>query len=247
MPDSKTPNPTHRKKLARALAAETGEPYTVALRRIAAAADAGRLPARLDDAGMAAALRILTAGDEQPVYEPGPDHRAVYELSPAELADALAETPPPRSAGPLNDDWQPVRRTASDPLDQQVWDLSYAYEKLTGRQGLVYISSPGGGADRYVFGGHHDVAGKGSVALGRAEALSHLTQAVNLARAEIHTRMAAIVATYGDGGAAEVDAPENPVKKPEKVTLVDMDAAWPPEINTEYVELLVRLNAVRRL
>ncbi len=74
-----------------------------------------------------------------------------------------------------------TRRFASDPRDQQIWGLSAEYEALTGRQGLLYISSPGGG-DRYVFGGHHSVSGRGPVALGRVSALQHLLRLVHAAR-----------------------------------------------------------------
>lgn len=59
------------------------------------------------------------------------------------------------------------RRVASDSRDQAIWDASWAYEFLTGRQGLLYISAPGQGADRYVFGAGH-------TALGREEALTHV-------------------------------------------------------------------------
>lgn len=58
-----TVNATHRKRLARALAAELDISYAAALERITQAAHAGALPSRLDQAGMKAALRLLTAAD----------------------------------------------------------------------------------------------------------------------------------------------------------------------------------------
>lgn len=63
-------NATHRKRLARALAAQSGINYQQALDQVTAAADAGRLPRALDEAGMAAALRILTT-PEAAAPQPG--------------------------------------------------------------------------------------------------------------------------------------------------------------------------------
>lgn len=145
-------NPTHRKRLAREYATRTGLGYMAALAVVTEAADAGRLPSRLDDAGIAAALRILT--------DPPTASASRRPAAPAAHVDANA----------------PIRRQVSDVRDQPVWDASYEYEVLTGNQGLLYISSPGSGADRYVFGAGH-------VALGRREALDHITTLLAQARA----------------------------------------------------------------
>jgi hypothetical protein len=56
-----TTNRTHRARLARALAALADIGYQTALARVIAAADAGALPPRLDEAGMRQALDILLA------------------------------------------------------------------------------------------------------------------------------------------------------------------------------------------
>ena len=59
-PPKKSPS-THTKTLARRYAAASGLTYQQALQRVRAAADAGRLPARLDAVGIADALTILNA------------------------------------------------------------------------------------------------------------------------------------------------------------------------------------------
>lgn len=142
-----TPNATHRKRLARKLAEQTGMTYMAALDAVTKAATAGRLPQRLDDAGMAAAVRMLSTDSAiESVTVPG-----------------LLVPPAPRRA--------------SDPRDQQIYDLSAYYEAATGKQGLIYIESPGSGKDRYVFGGRH-------IALGREEALAHVAALVAQVRAE---------------------------------------------------------------
>lgn len=56
-------NTTHRKRLARAYADASGLPYAAALERVRAAADAGLLPQRLDDAGITRAVARLRADD----------------------------------------------------------------------------------------------------------------------------------------------------------------------------------------
>jgi hypothetical protein len=139
------PNATHRKRLARLYAARAGITYMAALRAVADAANHDRLPSRLDEAGMQAALRILSSQS--------PD------TSTADSTAVAATVAPDADA--------PIRKTASDPRDQRIFDLSFQYETLTGEQGLLYIASPGGKADKYVFGG-------GFVALGRKEALDHI-------------------------------------------------------------------------
>lgn len=58
----KSANTTHRKRLARALAEQTGLSYAQSLNRVVDAAEKGLLPRRLDEAGMAAALRVLSNG-----------------------------------------------------------------------------------------------------------------------------------------------------------------------------------------
>lgn len=55
-------NPSHAARLARALAKVTDLSYAQALERVKRGHDAGLLPARLDDAGMARALEILRSG-----------------------------------------------------------------------------------------------------------------------------------------------------------------------------------------
>jgi hypothetical protein len=54
-------NSTHRKRLARLLAAQSGLPYQQALDRVRAASRDRLLPSTLDDSGMQAALRVLTS------------------------------------------------------------------------------------------------------------------------------------------------------------------------------------------
>lgn len=150
---STTVNATHRKRLARALAAEQGSGYLTALDQVTKAATAGLLPARLDDAGMAAALRILT----------NPNNTATSVASPPRLSTHVTVQETLEAL--------PGRKKAADPRDQQIFDLSAVYEAWTGKQGLMYISSPSGGKDRYVFG---SVSGGGHVCLGREEALTHI-------------------------------------------------------------------------
>jgi hypothetical protein len=53
-------NKTHRQQIARALSAQTGQPYARALQQVTDAAERGLLPARLDGEGQAAALHLLT-------------------------------------------------------------------------------------------------------------------------------------------------------------------------------------------
>lgn len=150
-----TVNATHRKRLARALAAQLGITYMAALDAVTKAAAEGRLPSRLDEAGMAAALRTLSGA-----VGAGTGTRPLLE--------DLGVTP----------------RQAADPRDQQIYDASAAYEALTGKQGLLYISSPGSGKDRYVFGGGH-------VCLGREEALTHILGLLGTVRAPAPSRRAA--------------------------------------------------------
>lgn len=160
------PNSTHRRRLARALSAETGEPYAAALHRVTTASQAGLLPARLDDDGLATAVRLLT------------DPPNATAISPATTPATAADIP------------APLHRTASDPRDQVIWDLSYEYEVLTGNQGLVYITSPGGKADKYVFGGSHDELGGSHVALGRDEAHKHIAHLLEMAKAKAREEQA---------------------------------------------------------
>lgn len=62
MSDRRVPsNSTHRKRLARAFAEQSGRPYAACLEIVRRAAEAGRLPEPLDEAGMAGALRLLMA------------------------------------------------------------------------------------------------------------------------------------------------------------------------------------------
>lgn len=58
-------NATHRKRLARRLAAATGRPYAACLDDVRHAAAAGMLPEPLDEAGIAAAVRLLTTTPKQ--------------------------------------------------------------------------------------------------------------------------------------------------------------------------------------
>lgn len=157
-----TVNATHRKRLARALAAHLGVGYLTALDQVTKAATAGRLPARLDEAGLAAALRILTNSSPDALAATPIAGQQPRLASMATIAQAI--------------DSLPDRRIAADSRDQQIFDLSAVYEAWTGKQGLMYISSPGGGKDRYVFG---SASGGGHVCLGREEALAHITTMVN--------------------------------------------------------------------
>jgi hypothetical protein len=63
---SSSPNTTNHQRIARALHRATGCGYQKALQRVQAAADAGRLPARLDRAGREEAVRMLTEYQPQP-------------------------------------------------------------------------------------------------------------------------------------------------------------------------------------
>ena len=58
----------------------------------------------------------------------------------------------------------------------QVHELSDEYARLTGRQGLLYISRPGDGQARYVFGDSD------TVKIGGAAALAHITKLLADAR-----------------------------------------------------------------
>lgn len=78
-------NATHRKKIARAYAAQAGLSYSAALGQVVAAAEQGRLPSRLDDAGIAAAVRVLADADGHESIQLSVDPR------PAELARECAE------------------------------------------------------------------------------------------------------------------------------------------------------------
>jgi hypothetical protein len=203
-----TVNATHRKRLARALAAELGIGYLPALDQVTKAAASGRLPSRLDEAGMAAALRILTTHD------------------------ALAVTAPPRLATHITVqqtlEQLPNRRKASDPRDQQIFDLSAVYEAWTGKQGLLYISSPGGGKDKYVFG---SASGGGHVCLGREEALTHITGLVN------NTTPPPLPSEAQEGDAADSDADRFHLEKP---YLALLRQVWQGRVSLEVVQATPR-------
>ncbi|WP_030230469.1 hypothetical protein [Streptomyces sp. NRRL S-350] len=61
-----SPNTSNHQRIARALNTSTGCGYQTALQRVQAAADAGRLPARLDQAGREEAVRMLTENHLRP-------------------------------------------------------------------------------------------------------------------------------------------------------------------------------------
>ncbi|MFF3959134.1 hypothetical protein ACFYY1_38970 [Streptomyces sp. NPDC001890] len=63
-------NTTNQERIARALNRSTGCGYQKALQRVKAAADAGKLPAKLDQAGREEAVRMLTENHIQPVPIP---------------------------------------------------------------------------------------------------------------------------------------------------------------------------------
>ncbi|WP_250305238.1 hypothetical protein [Streptomyces sp. A 4/2] len=65
-----SPNTSNHQRIARALNSSTGCGYQRALQRVKAAADAGRLPARLDQAGRDEAVRMLTESHPQPIPAP---------------------------------------------------------------------------------------------------------------------------------------------------------------------------------
>ena len=170
-----TTNATHRKRLARALAAHSGTAYLTALNTVNNAAARGLLPSTLDEAGMAAALRILTSTHDATLAEAGPVPQApdvrIMRFSDIKGCPKMSLAPSHFRADGMckcrDSHGNTAPRQATDPRDQQIWDLSFEYERLTGSQGLVYIESPGQGADRYVFGGRY-------TALGRVDALRHV-------------------------------------------------------------------------
>ncbi|MGP3950850.1 hypothetical protein [Streptomyces sp. 7N604] len=63
-------NTTNQERIARALNRSTGCGYQKALQRVKAAADAGKLPAKLDQAGREEAVRMLTENHTQPTPAP---------------------------------------------------------------------------------------------------------------------------------------------------------------------------------
>jgi hypothetical protein len=63
-------NTTNQERIARALNRATGCGYQKALQRVKAAADAGKLPAKLDQAGREEAVRMLTENHTQPTPAP---------------------------------------------------------------------------------------------------------------------------------------------------------------------------------
>ncbi|MFE9424315.1 hypothetical protein ACFYNO_15255 [Kitasatospora sp. NPDC006697] len=65
-----SPNTSNHQRIARLLNSSTGCGYQKALQRVQAAADAGRLPARLDQAGREEAVRMLTEPHPQPFPAP---------------------------------------------------------------------------------------------------------------------------------------------------------------------------------
>ncbi|MCL3998905.1 hypothetical protein [Streptomyces lavenduligriseus] len=67
---SSSRNTTNQERIARALNRTTGCGYQKALQRVQAAADAGKLPAKLDQAGREEAVRMLTDNDTQPAPAP---------------------------------------------------------------------------------------------------------------------------------------------------------------------------------
>lgn len=85
---------THQKRLARQLSRTTRAPLQQALQQVQAAAAAGRLPAVLDDAGMAAALAILTDAAKT-----GDDAELAPEDLHVEVRNALAAHPGAAPAG----------------------------------------------------------------------------------------------------------------------------------------------------
>ncbi|GAA1227309.1 hypothetical protein [Streptomyces rhizosphaericus] len=63
-------NTTTQERIARALNRSTGCGYQKALQRVKAAADAGKLPAKLNQAGREEAVRMLTENHTQPTPAP---------------------------------------------------------------------------------------------------------------------------------------------------------------------------------
>lgn len=180
------PNSTHRKRLARAIAEQHRISYMAALGAVTQAADAGRLPSVLDEAGMAAAQRIVAADlatqdnntQATDTSAPTASTHANGGVKARTLSFNDIKSCPKMSMSPSHfradgackcrDQSGNLRpRQAEKAIDQQVFDLSFEYERLTGNQGLIYIESPGDGADRYRFGNRH-------TALGRREAVEHL-------------------------------------------------------------------------
>jgi hypothetical protein len=87
-----TTNPTHRTRLARALADATGISYQKALSLVADAAEAGVLPSRLDPAGMRRALEVLrrhAAGAGTSSLEPR--YYRLAEVVPGRLQQGVSQ------------------------------------------------------------------------------------------------------------------------------------------------------------
>jgi hypothetical protein len=77
-------NTTNQERIARALNRSTGCGYQKALQRVQAAADAGKLPVKLDQAGREEAVRMLTENHIQPT-----------PTSVATASGPSSHTPPP--------------------------------------------------------------------------------------------------------------------------------------------------------
>jgi len=67
-----SPNTSNHQRIARALNSSTGCGYQKALQRVKAAADAGQLPAKLDQAGHEEAVRMLAESHPQAIPAPSP-------------------------------------------------------------------------------------------------------------------------------------------------------------------------------
>ncbi len=90
-----TTNPTHRTRLARALADATGIPYQKSLSLAADAAEAGMLPSRLDPAGMRRALEVLQrhagAGDSSQASALEPRYYRLAQVVPGRMQQGVPQ------------------------------------------------------------------------------------------------------------------------------------------------------------
>ncbi|AEY86858.1 hypothetical protein SHJG_1582 [Streptomyces hygroscopicus subsp. jinggangensis 5008] len=81
-------NTTNQERIARALNRSTGCGYQKALQRVRAAAAAGRLPAKLDQAGRDQAVRMLAEDDTRPAEAAVPEEKAAGDRQEHQVLSA---------------------------------------------------------------------------------------------------------------------------------------------------------------
>ncbi|GHG12609.1 hypothetical protein ACFFSH_29625 [Streptomyces filamentosus] len=86
-------NTTNQERIARALNRSTGCGYQKALQRVRAAAAAGRLPAKLDQAGRDQAVRMLAEDHAQPARAAVPGEKAAGARPEHQVGDLLNVPP----------------------------------------------------------------------------------------------------------------------------------------------------------